>query len=32
MRINIFDFWEIEIDWQAIAAIAIALLAYALAK
>lgn len=30
MKFNIFDLWEFEIDWKALAAIAICILGYAI--
>lgn len=32
MKINIFDAWKLEIDWKAVAAIAVAVVGCALIK
>lgn len=32
MRFNLFDFWEIEIDWKAVAAISIAIAVFMIFK
>lgn len=32
MRFNLFDFWEFEIDWKAVAAISIAIVVFIIFK